>query len=67
MTRRECLMALVSKQCQCSAPKASGRSHCRTCYFRLPPPLRKALYRRLGEGYEEAYTESLAVLTEVPR
>lgn len=62
MNRRECLLALISKQCQCGAPKASGRSHCRTCYFRLPPFMRKNLYKRLGEGYEQAYTESLAVL-----
>ena len=62
MTRRECLLALVSKQCHCGSPKASGKSHCRTCYFRLPPQLQKSLYRRLGEGYEEAYNESLEVL-----
>lgn len=62
MNRRDALMALVSKQCHCGNPKDSGRSHCRTCYFHLPPQLRKSLYRRVGEGYEEAYTESLEVL-----
>jgi hypothetical protein len=46
----------------CGGTKRSRMSHCRKCFLKLPQVLRSALYRRVGRGYEEAYTESLAVL-----
>ncbi len=62
--RREILRILVeSTVCEsCGAAKKLKQSHCRSCYMRLPPRLRKALYRGFGDGYEEAFEESLVFL-----
>jgi hypothetical protein len=46
----------------CGRLKDSGKSHCRKCYFALPVDMRRALYRRIGQGYEAAYAESLKYL-----
>jgi hypothetical protein len=66
--RLEILDSLGSTTCEaCGGKKSRGKSHCRDCYFLLPPRLRNALYRRFGEGYEEAYEESLKFLNDVER
>lgn len=46
---------LVGTRCQCGDCKTSGHTFCRRCYHRLPRALQLRLYRRMGEGYEEAY------------
>lgn len=46
----------------CDGAKASMRTFCGACYRSLPPRMRTALYRRLGEGYESAYEEARAFL-----
>lgn len=48
----------------CGGKKASRMSHCRNCYFALPEHMRKALYRRFGSGYEEAFRSSTRFLKE---
>lgn len=48
----------------CDGTKTRAMSHCRRCYFNLSKALRTRLYNRVGQGYEEAYTESLALLRE---
>jgi hypothetical protein len=53
---------LRSSNCRCGSEKESGHTFCRTCYYRLQPGLRKALYRRLGEGYQQAYEAASKVL-----
>jgi hypothetical protein len=53
---------LRGKTCRCGKRKASGETFCRDCYFRLPPRMRQALYRGLGNGYEEAYTAAVDCL-----
>lgn len=45
--------------CRCGSKKAPKQTFCRRCYMRLPVKLQRALYNRVGEGYEEAYTESV--------
>lgn len=65
METRQALDDLLSTNCQCGKSKASRKSHCRTCYFKLPPAMRSALYRKIREGYEEAYAESLAYLARL--
>jgi hypothetical protein len=35
---------------------------CRQHYYALPNPMRKALYNRVGEGYEEALAAALDYL-----
>jgi hypothetical protein len=63
--RLEILESLGSTKCEgCGKAKKYKMSHCRACYFKLPPRLRKALYQGFGDGYEEAYEESLEFLRE---
>lgn len=52
---------LQSDVCRCHEPKNKMQTFCRSCYYTLSPALRMRLYRRIGEGYEEAY--GLAVQT----
>jgi hypothetical protein len=68
MTReQELLQALMGTECICGAAKGVKMSHCRGCYFALPGAQRKALYRRIGEGYAEAFDASLATLRKLGR
>lgn len=55
---------LKGKECWCGEWKKPMMSHCRRCYFALPPEMRQALYRRFGQGYEEAFRASLRALAE---
>ncbi len=61
------LRALDSTQCVCGAAKESRRSHCRSCYFRLPEPMRKALWKHITCGYEEAWHAAVVWLAQHPR
>lgn len=59
----EALDDLFGTTCKsCGREKPMGMAHCRKCFFSLPRPMRSALYREIGAGYEEAYTASLAHL-----
>lgn len=49
---------LRSDTCRCLRPKGAGKTFCYTCYKLLPPEQQKALYKRIGQGYEEAYTDA---------
>lgn len=61
--RLEILQSLGSPVCgACGGWKRPKMSHCRDCYYALPPMKRRALYRQFGDGYEEAYEESLRYL-----
>jgi hypothetical protein len=53
---------LRSEECQCLRRKKSGHSLCWRCYSRLPAELRGRLYRRIGDGYEQAYEEAVTWL-----
>src|SRR5579859_7574064 len=48
--------------CRCGRTKNTMQTFCRACYFLLTPAQRKALYRHVGEGYEEAYADAERVL-----
>jgi hypothetical protein len=61
--RMEILRGLGSTNCEgCGKSKRPKMSHCRACYFTLPQKMRTALYQGFGEGYEEAFEESLRYL-----
>lgn len=62
MKTLQMLRILGGTQCACGKKKGEKMSHCRKCYYQLNPEERKALYNRVGEGYEEAYLHSLEVL-----
>jgi ribosomal protein L40E len=65
MSDQEILDSLDSTVCAaCNGKKQSRRSHCRKCYYKLPPEMRTALYRRFNEGYQEAFLASLKQLQE---
>lgn len=57
MTHEEIWVDFLSTTCSvCGAKKVSMHSFCWNDYMRLPPSMRQALWRRLGqEGYEEAF------------
>jgi hypothetical protein len=64
--RLEILQSLGSAVCgACGKSKRPKMSHCRTCYYKLPPKMRQALYRGFNNGYEETYEESLRFLREL--
>jgi hypothetical protein len=46
---------LIGTTCCCGQPKATKQTFCPKCYYSLPQAMQRALYRRMGEGYEEAY------------
>jgi hypothetical protein len=61
--KRSVLKDFLGKECPtCGCTKRSGMSHCSLCYGRLPKPMQTALYKRFGEGYEEAFATSCAWL-----
>ena len=61
----DCIKELGSTTCQgCDGTKDRKKSHCRTCYFKLPRRIRVHLYDLVGSGYEEVYTESIILLRE---
>jgi hypothetical protein len=63
MTKGEILESFKGQICAaCGGKKGPRMSHCTPCYHSLPPEQRQALYRRFGDGYEEAFLASLEYL-----
>ncbi|MCA1591819.1 MAG: hypothetical protein LC754_04025 [Acidobacteria bacterium] len=63
--RLEILHSLGSTTCAaCGKSKRPKMSHCRACYYALPPKMRSALYQGFGDGYEEAFEDSLKFLSD---
>lgn len=56
------LHELAGTTCHCGREKRARETFCRGCYYALPAPYRRALYSRIGEGYEEAYAAAVEVL-----
>ena len=65
MGTRQAVSDLKSVTCHCGAAKPPMNSHCRRCYFALPQPMRRALYKKIRNGYEEAYQASCEYLDEM--
>lgn len=55
---------LKGEECQCGRYKQPGYALCFRCYRELPGDLKRALYRRMGEGFEAAYDEAVSYLTD---
>jgi len=53
---------LAGTVCACGRTKKAQMSHCRDCFYSLPDPQRRALYRRISSGYAEAYADSILTL-----
>lgn len=59
MTEEEIIESLGSQACpNCGGYKRPRMSFCGQCYRMLPYGLKQALYRRVGQGYEEAFREA---------
>ena len=68
MSARELVAELAGVDCRCGAVKERGQTFCKRCYFRLPKHLQTRLYRRVGDGYEEAYSAATEFLdATIPR
>lgn len=64
MTERtlEIIRELSGTTCHCGATKEKNQTFCKRCYFALEPGQRRALYRRVGNGYEQAYDAAVEAL-----
>jgi len=51
--------AFKSEECFCGRNKKSRMAFCYGCYKSLPHDMQKALYQRMGNGFEEAYEEAV--------
>lgn len=56
--QQELVRELAGNKCFCGKEKTPSQTFCTRDYFLLSSPLRKALYKRVGHGYEEAYKEA---------
>lgn len=57
--QQQALRELGEMTCpNCGEPKGRGKSFCGPCYFTLPEPMRRTLYKPFSEGYAEAYAEA---------
>jgi hypothetical protein len=61
------LTELRGSRCRCGVPKMPGRTFCRKCYYALSEAVRKALYKRMGNGYQEAYEVAVRALASYGR
>jgi hypothetical protein len=64
MDAMQSVQELKSEVCRCGNEKKRGQSFCLSCYRSLPPGLKKALYNRVGDGYEQSYTLACKTLDE---
>lgn len=63
--RKTILEDFLGTECSgCGGAKNPKMSHCSRCYYKLPKTMQKDLYKRFGEGYEEAFAASRAYLAE---
>jgi hypothetical protein len=56
------LTELAGGACRCGSAKKPRQAFCKSCYQRLPRLRRVALYKRVGEGYEQAYAAACEYL-----
>ena len=62
----ECFQALKNGTCRCGAAKQTGMAFCFACWRHLPENIRRALYRRIGQGFEAAYRVACEYLAAWP-
>jgi tRNA(Ile2) C34 agmatinyltransferase TiaS len=62
-TKQQLIESLNSTLCPaCAGRKKSAQTFCGGCYYDLPNHIRSALYRRIGNGYEQAVNAALVKL-----
>ena len=67
MNDQQILRSLAGTICVCGEKKGSRKSHCRGCYFALPPEKKQALYYQFNFGYQEAFLDSIKYLQKIGR
>lgn len=61
--KRQLILSLNSQICPaCGKNKKRGQTFCGGDYHALPVAFRKALYNRIGWGYEQAFDDALLSL-----
>lgn len=55
MSLQESVDVLKSLKCRCGNDKPYSFALCRKCYSRLSPAIKKALYQKIGFGFEQSY------------
>ncbi len=63
-TQHRLLNELLGTVCQCGKTKFRKQSFCRACYYSLSRRQRKALYRPIGQGYEQSHAAAMAQLSK---
>lgn len=58
------ISVLKSQECQCGRNKKPKFALCYRCYKELPNDIQRNLYRKIGEGFEEAYEECVEWLND---
>lgn len=58
------IAVLKSEECQCGKPKKSRMALCYDCYSSLPKDTQKTLWKKIRNGFEEAYDNALRWLNE---
>lgn len=58
----EAIRELKSETCRCGNDKKSGNSFCLDCYRKSPKAIQRALYNRVGDGYEQSYKLACDIL-----
>jgi len=64
MTPEQMIEELLGLRCRCGGVKVPRQTFCRRCYYALPAEFRRALYLKVGGGYEDAYTAACAALED---
>jgi len=62
ITQAEANEILDDRKCICGNHKANRTAFCHKDYFELPYELRNALYSRVGQGFEEAYSAARDII-----
>ncbi len=62
MSKTDLSAVLKAVKCQCGSEKKPGDPFCYDCFKSLPPLYQKALYKVMGNGYEEAYGAAVRYL-----
>ena len=61
------VIELRGRVCACTASKNPRMTFCGPCFYALKRDMRRALYNRIGNGYERAYGEARSELVRQGR
>jgi hypothetical protein len=53
---------LILPECACGKPKKRGMAFCYNCFIELPKLEKSLLYKRVGQGFEQAYESAIRYL-----